>query len=217
VLILPGEWGWGLAVPAYANRTMNHSLDELWSLMARRPDLRFIIKPHPRFHAELTEYARAAQNTPNLELADPAQPLAQALEQAGEAVFLNSCSQSLLETALAGVPGVFHRPGVLQARCTRSVMDRGHVPVTTTARDLENTLDTLRRDPDRRAKALADLARFTSRYAACADPDQVAGNTLAAIDALCARTQSARSAKPGQHGRPATPDRAAPSHRQTRP
>jgi hypothetical protein len=188
ILVLPNEWDWGFAVPAFVSRRRNQSLHDVAELALRLQDRSFVLKPHPRTLAHhLAEYHRAAEGAPNFRVAEPSDRLADHLATASVVVFVDSCSQAFSEACLAGLPGVHHRPAILEAWCTKSVQDMGYVPVTRTIGELEVELEALWNDPAHRTEVRAGVARFVREFFHTKKRAEVEENVLSAVAGLAQR------------------------------
>lgn len=192
VLIIPNEWDWGFAVPAFLPGLRTRSFRELADMMRRMPDRQFVLKPHPKsLERHLEDYEHAARRAPNLTIADPAASLRELLATASAAILLDSCTQAFLDACLCGVPIISHAPAVLPARCNHAPTDDAGVPATRTAAELEAALGRLLFDPAHRAAVVAKGDAFMRSFSAAADIDAVRDNLVHHLDTLARAREEA--------------------------
>jgi hypothetical protein len=193
VLIIPNEWDWGFAVPAFLPSQRTRSFREITDMMRRMPDRKFILKPHPKsLERHLEDYTHAARYTPNLNIASPAASLRELLVSASAAILLDSCSQAFLDACLCGVPIISHAPAVLPARCNHAPTDDAGVPATRTTAELEAVLTQLLSDQRSREAVIAQGDAFIRSFSTAADVDAVRDNLVLHLDTMArARLETA--------------------------
>lgn len=185
ILIVPNEWDWGFAIPAFVSRKKAESLQELAELAKQMPDRPFVLKPHPRsLHRHLAEYQRAASIAPNLTIADPNGSIVDFMDAASVVIMLDSCSQAFLDACMSGAPVVHHRPATLDAECNRSLQDKGYVPITRDVQELSNILESLFSDDDFRSETTAFAERFITDFSCINNIDDVRDGLVKSLASL---------------------------------
>lgn len=132
---------------------------DLLALVRRRPDLTFVLKPHPGYDS-FAFYRWICRDAPsNLVLLWDAS-LSAVLPAADVAVLVNCCTTGALEAILAGLPVVFLRAaGYATALHRDSMHDHGAVSVTTVA-ELEEAVARLLTNPEFRRIVRQDAAEL---------------------------------------------------------
>lgn len=179
ILVIPNEWDWGFAVPAFLPGERVRSFRELTDMILRMRDRQFVLKPHPKsLERHLETYEHAARRAPNLTISDATDSIRELLSSATAAILLDSCSQAFLDACLCGVPIIHHIPGVLPARCTQSIIDTSNVSVTRSTTELEATLVELLSNQRLREIFIAQGDAFLKSFSAAHDVDTVRENLV---------------------------------------
>lgn len=119
ILIMTALSSYGFYNPMCSPGIMEQQWEELLLMMARNPDLRFVVKPHPRYdHHDFYEQLDLPDNATYLKDA----PLSTAVQTTGLAVMMGYPSTVVLETLQAGIPTVFWR-GTYPIRQLHSPLD----------------------------------------------------------------------------------------------
>lgn len=128
-------------------------------LASRRPDLSFVIKPHPGWdHYEF--YRVLCQGgPPNLVYLHDA-GIEGVLAASDIAVLVNCCTTAALEAMLFGVPVVFLRTAIYPIEAAEDPLQDGGAISVNDVVGLETVLDRLVRDDEYRRAALADAELF---------------------------------------------------------
>lgn len=164
---------------------------ELVQMLENRPDITFVIKPHPGFdHYEFYRHLnrRAPKNMVLLESAS----LDEVLATAEVAVLVNYCTTAALEAILAGIPVVFLRKEILPLNSREdSLKEHGAAPVSS-VEELESMLDRLLHNDIARAAVIDDAKWVLRQYLGERDRpilprieaflDQVTLETLPAVE-----------------------------------
>lgn len=130
---------------------------ELLALATRRPDLTFVLKPHPTYDFFAFYRYLAAKAPPNLHLCWD-ELLSTLLPVADVGVLVNCCTTGALEAILADLPVVFLRAATYTSSLHKdSLREHGAINVSTVA-ELETTIDALMHDSQLRARARATAA-----------------------------------------------------------
>jgi hypothetical protein len=149
---------------------------DLLSLATRRPDLTFVIKPHPGWdHYEF--YRRlCAGGPPNLVFLYDA-TLGPCVEAAAVAVLVNAITTAALDAMLLGVPVVYLRGAIYPVEATKDPLQDGAVILAHDVAAFESVLQDLLSEGDFRHRALAAFKPFLA-YVVGEDPRPAAERVL---------------------------------------
>ena len=180
VLVATTRAGCGLAAPNARHDLLRRDWRAMRELMARRTDLRFVIKPHPRYDY-WEHYSLVAHGLDNVALADRDEPFHVSLGRADAVVAFNTCSTVSLEGALAGLPGVYHRSAIFEAGSVRSVLDE-HMPMARDMAGLEAFLDDVAAGGEALSANRAAMESFLQDFVDTGDPEATARRVLKVLD-----------------------------------
>ncbi len=189
VALLTASTGAGFAQVIADPPRHRETWKELVRLAEGRPDITFVIKPHPsydhfEFYRHLTKYGPK-----NLMLVESA-TLDGVLAAAQVVVLVNYCTTAALEAMLARIPVVFIRKAILPLSSREdSLKKHGAIPVTS-REELESVLDRLLRDDVARAAAIDD-AKWALRQSLGEKDRPVVSDIGAFLDQVCSRVLAA--------------------------
>lgn len=159
VVLLTALGGYGLSAPICDHGRLRRDWLELLALMQRRRDLRFVLRPHPRYdHFGL--YDALSQEAPGLFTIRREGSLEEALSSAAAAVLVSRPSAAALEALRLGVPLVYLRSALYDIPELGSALDDPRLPSARRVAELEPLLDDLLSNPVSRERVLADAAAF---------------------------------------------------------
>lgn len=144
----------GLSAPIANPDRHREAWRQIKLLAARRPDLTFLIKPHPWWD-EFAFYEVICQNgPPNLKYLREG-TLANVLAASDVAVLVNYCTTAGLESMLHGLPVVLLRNALYPIEPSENSLQHGGAISVDDPKGFEELLDRLIRDPTARQAALA--------------------------------------------------------------
>lgn len=147
----------GLVGASASPRKHREAIRDIISLVASRPDLQFLIKPHPGYdYFEL--YRRLLNNQlPNLGLVEGGIfTLNEVLDAADICVMVNYCTTAALEAMLQKVPVIYFENAVYPTDDCQDTLPPDSIRRVHTVAELGDQIDSLLADPQEKAHALAD-------------------------------------------------------------
>jgi len=160
ILLLTALTGYGLYNPMVPSARLRRDWEALTAMMARHPDLRFRIKPHPRYdHFDLYERLPLPENV----RFDRDIPLEEALAKARAAVMVDYPSSVVLACLRAGIP-LIYLPGTWPVPELRTALESALVRKPATVEALEALLPELLRNGPERDRAIADGFAFLHEF-----------------------------------------------------
>lgn len=145
----------GMAAPTAQPGVHRQTWRELLLLARRRPDLSFLIKPHPGWDTYELYRQLCADGPPNLCFTWDA-TLVECLAAGDVAVLVNYCTTAGLEAMLHGLPLVFLRTAIYSTQGVRDPLEGGGALSVSSVSDLESALDRLLDDGEFRGRCRAD-------------------------------------------------------------
>jgi len=145
-----------VAAVAYPGKH-REAIRDIISLVASRPDLQFLIKPHPGFdYLEL--YRRLLNNQlPNLGLVEGgAFTLSEVFDAADICVMVNYCTTAAFEAMLQKVPVIYFENAVYPTDDCQDTLPPDAFRRVHTVAELGDQIDSLLADPQEKAHALTD-------------------------------------------------------------
>ena len=161
VLFMTASINWGLAGPLADPRAHRHTWHELVELARRRPDVTFLIKPHPGY--DLYEfYRQVCRNAPPNLILRENDALDLALDGSDVAALVNYCTTAALEAMLRRIPVVFLRTAIYPDRGGDSLEHEGALQARSVP-EFEGIVDELLRNEAARRRVVAEGAALAAR------------------------------------------------------
>jgi hypothetical protein len=185
VLLLTGLGAYGLSFPSHNLHILRQSFYDLADFIRMRPDLQFILKPHPNYDY-LPFYKKIFASLPNLEIQENV-ALKDVLCSASIAVMIGGPSSAAIEAICAEVPFLYLKNSAFRTLHLTSNIDCDELRSAYSIDELGKNIDLLLKNSTFRDETLSKQKKFLGNFFIVNDSSQSIENLRAIVERLLSK------------------------------